>query len=228
MLIFATVKPKTVLQTLRTELFFCSFVSVYLQRYEAIKSHLDAHTCMLYRSLARREEIASLFLFHIKFRLRNAKDQRFLFTSEQQYLTNNARRSEIRRIFEQLLSQRARSLCSAVYFRFRKTLSRSYQSTVQKNRQVLCLVDKTEQASLLGKRLYAPKCCTQFPLIIQLSRTSDVGVTAGSEKSIFNIPKLTPFGGSSGALKKEDTNLPFNWGVQRLDCKFINSLDLKK
>lgn len=168
MLIFATVKPKTVLQTLRTELFFCSFVSVYLQRYEAIKSHLDAHTCMLYRSLARREEIASLFLFHIKFRLRNAKDQRFLFTSEQQYLTNNARRSEIRRIFEQLLSQRAKSLCSTIHFSFRNPLSRSYQSTVQEKRQVLCLMGKAEQAQVLGKRLLTPKRSTQFSLIIQL------------------------------------------------------------
>lgn len=88
--IFAAVKPKTVLQILRIELFLCSFVSEYLQRYKAIKSYLDAHTCMLYRSLARQEAIAFLILNFLYLRLSNAKDQRNLHAREVQYLASNA------------------------------------------------------------------------------------------------------------------------------------------
>lgn len=99
-----------------------------------------------------------------------------LFASEEQYLTSNARRSEIRRILTQSLSQRATSLRTAIRFHHRNTLSRSHQSPFQENRTVLPTVGKTEPTQLPRQRLHSTERCAQLPLIIQLPGISASGI----------------------------------------------------
>ena len=99
-----------------------------------------------------------------------------LFASEEQYLTSNARRSEIRRILTQPLSQRATSLRTAIRFHHRIALSRSYQSPFQENRTVLPTVGKTEPTQLPRQRLHSTERCAQLPLIIQLPGISASGI----------------------------------------------------
>lgn len=106
----------------------------------------------------------------------NALHRTNLFASEKQYLTSNARRSEIRRMLTQPLSQRATSLRTAICFHHRIALSRSYQSPFQENRTVLPAVGKTEPTQLPRQRLHSTERRAQLPLIIQLPGISTAGI----------------------------------------------------
>lgn len=94
---FALFKPKNSFIDDVLSIFLCSFVSVYLQRYKAIKSHLCTHTRYDCSSLARTGgDSLSCFIYNLISFKKNAKEQRNLPASEAQYLARNARRSEIR------------------------------------------------------------------------------------------------------------------------------------
>lgn len=119
-----------------------------------------------------------------------------LFASEEQYLTSNARRSEIRRILTQPLSQRATSLRTAIRFHHRIALSRSYQSPFQENRTVLPAVGKTEPTQLPRQRLHSTERRAQLPLIIQLPGISASGIIqeawspCGQTKKQLRLPRM--------------------------------------
>lgn len=173
--IFALVHAKNCSNIYVVSVFLCSFEAV--NRNDIRLSNPIGYSYVYVVSvLGGTGGDSLLYLSNIKYSFEHAKNQRNLFASEQQYLTSNARRSEIRRILTQSLSQRATSLRTAIRFHHRIALSRSYQSPFQENRTVLPTVGKTEPTQLPRQRLHSTERRAQLPLIFQLSSISTAGI----------------------------------------------------